>query len=105
MATTAAYTRNLPKDDLQALIFQADMVRETVASPGWRFVLDAIEDHESRMLTQLLNETTKAEDIPRLRGLVTGLHSMREAAESILEFATEREREANQRTAQELANV
>lgn len=101
----AAYRHLSRQLELPDLLRRADLVRETMASPGWEIVLAEISEHESRMIAQLLNETTKADDIPRLRGLVTGLRAMQEAADSILELAMEREREANQRTAQETANV
>lgn len=99
--TVAAYTRSLPRDDLPALLYQADMVRETTSTPGWRFVLAAIADHEQQMLARLLNETTKPDDVPRLRGLLAGLAAMREAADSIVSFAEEAEEKANRATAQE----
>lgn len=100
-----AYTRTARELKLPDLCRNADLIRETMATPGWTLVLEAIAAHESKMDEQLLNETTKPDDFLRLRGLIKGLRSMREAAESILELATEREAEANQRTAQELANV
>jgi hypothetical protein len=88
------------------LFRNADLLRETMATPGWTFVLDAIAEHERRMVAQLLNETTRAEEIPRLRGLVSGLRAMSEAADSILSLAVEREQEARKRAkAQETANV
>lgn len=100
----AAYTRSLAdlaKANLPALLTQADLVRETTETPGWAIVLAAIADHEQKMLDRLLNETTKAEEIPRLRGLISGLASPREAAASIIAFAAEAERDANRAIAQE----
>jgi hypothetical protein len=72
----------------------ADEIKETMATPGWGFVVDSIAEHERRMTNQLLNETAKDEDIPRLRGLVVGLRSMQEAAQSILALADEHETKA-----------
>lgn len=99
----AAYTRSLSKDNLPALLTQAELVRETTETPGWAFVLAVIADHEQKMLARLLNETTKPEEIPRLRGLISGLASAREAAASIIAFAEEAERDANRALAQEHA--
>lgn len=101
----AAYRHLVRQLELPDLLTQADLVRETVATPGWQIVLAAVAEHESRMLAQLLNETTRPEEIPRLRGLVAGLKSMHEAADSILSLAEEREAEANKRIAQEHQNV
>lgn len=78
------------------LFLQAELIRETIATPGWKFLADSIAEHEGKMLAQLLNETTKPEEIPRLRGLVQGLRSIHEAAESILTFADERAEQARQ---------
>jgi hypothetical protein len=87
------------------LFMQAELIRETIATPGWKFLVDSIGEHESKMLHQLLNETTKAEEIPRLRGLVQGLRSIHEAAESILAFADERADKARSAAAQENTHV
>lgn len=81
------------------LFTSADLLRETMATPGWKLLVDSIAEHESRMLAQLLNETTKPEEIPRLRGLVQGLRSVHEAADSILALADEREADARARHA------
>lgn len=75
----------------------AELVREAMATPGWKFVADSIAEHERKMNDQLLNETTKPEDIGRLRGLITGLRSMQAAAQSISDYAMERESAANER--------
>lgn len=93
----AAYTRSLHEMDLPDLLYRAETVRELADHPGWKFVLSCIADHEAQMLQRLLNETTKPEDIGRLRGLLTGLSSAREAADSIVSHAADREREANKR--------
>lgn len=79
--------RQLEDPDLFRIV---EEIKETMATPGWGFVVDSIAEHERRMTTQLLNETCKDEDIPRLRGLVAGLRSMQEAAQSIQAFADER---------------
>lgn len=100
-----AYTRNLPREprDLPRLLEMADLVREIQRAPAWQYVQAQIASYEQQQLARLLNETTKPEDIPRLRGLVAGLASMREAAESIVAFAEDAERKANQRIKQEIA--
>lgn len=79
---------------LPDLLWKRGQIRLTMETPGWEFLVASIAEHESRMTAQLLNETTKAEDIPRLRGLVAGLRSMQEAADAILTLADEREAEA-----------
>lgn len=81
------------------------MVRELADHPGWLFVLEVVAAQEQHQLAKLLNETTKAEDIARLRGLLVGLASAREAAESIVSFAMEAEEKAKRALAQETANV
>lgn len=103
----AAYRHLARQLELPDLLMQADLVRETMASPGWKLVVDSIAEHEQKMLAQLLNETTKPEEIPRLRGLVTGLRSMQEAADSIVSLAEERLRDAQRESAraQEHQNV
>lgn len=58
-------------------------------------MLDSIGSHEQKMLDRLLNETTDPEEIPRLRGLLAGLKSAREAAETIVSYAAEAEEKAN----------
>jgi hypothetical protein len=101
----AAYRHLVRQLELPDLLLQADLVRATTATPGWKILVDAIGEHESRMLAQLLNETTKAEEVPRLRGLVNGLRSAQEAADSILTLAEERLSEAQRESAraQEIA--
>lgn len=103
MATNPAYTRTLSRDanQLPRLLEMADLIREVQTHPAWKFVLGQIADREQHELARLLNETTRPDDIPRLRGLVAGLASMREAAESIVAFAEDAEREANKRIRQE----
>lgn len=95
-----AYTRNLSemaKKQLPQLLEMADLVREMVRTPAWAFVMAQIADNEQKSLARLLNETTRPEEIPRLRGLVAGLAAPREAAESIVSYAEEAERKANER--------
>lgn len=103
MASNPAYTRTLSREarDLPRLLEMADLIREAMTHPAWKFVQAQIADREQHELARLLNESTKPDDIPRLRGLVAGLASMREAAESIVAFAEEAERKANARIAQE----
>lgn len=106
MARQAQYTHTLQELPLPDLLTRAELVRETTRTPGWGYVLEAIAAHEQKMLARLLNEATKPEEIPRLRGLLSGLASMREAAETILDSAKEAEDEARQRhVARETANV
>jgi hypothetical protein len=98
----AAAYRHLARQLEDADLFRtADLVRETLATPGFKFIADSIAEHERKMNDQLLNETTKPEDIGRLRGLITGLRAMQEAGKSILEYAEERESKANERLRQE----
>lgn len=100
MATSnPAYTRTLSRDgkDLPRLLEMADLIRELQATHAWKFVQAQIAAREQHELARLLNESTKPEEIPRLRGLVSGLASMREAAESIVAYAEDAEREANKR--------
>lgn len=79
------------------LLAMADQVAELVETPAWKFVMGQVAVHEQKMLARLLNESTKPEEIPRLRGLISGLASGREAAESVMAFAAEAERKANER--------
>lgn len=91
----AAAYRHLARElDLPDLVMQADLIRETTQTPGWGFLVASIAEHKRKMLDQLLHETTKADDVPRLRGLVNGLGCVEEAAEAILSLAKEREAEA-----------
>lgn len=91
---------------LPDLLRRADDVRNLARNPGWELVLDVIGSWEALNLQRLLNETTKPEDIARLRGLLTGLASAREAADSIVAYAEEAEAKANERVrAQEHEHV
>lgn len=106
MATSnPAYTRNLKEMPLADLLRRADDVRALHNHPGWSFVLDAIESWKDLQIQRLLNETTKEEDVSRLRGLILGLASAPEAAASIVAYAEDAEAKANQRIAQEHVNV
>lgn len=101
MAAAAGY-RHLARQLEDADLFvTADLIREAMATPGWKFVRDSIAEHERRMNDQLLNASTRPEEVVRLRGLVLGLRSMEGAAQSILELAEEREQRANERVQQE----
>ncbi len=99
------YTTGLRDMELPALLLQADDVREVVETPGWRVVVASVEAREARALQQLLNPTAKAEDIPRLRGLLAGLAGMREAAESIVSYAVAAEEKAKSALAREHEHV
>lgn len=100
MASNPAYTRNLgelAKNHLPTLLEMADLVRELQQSPAWRFLLAQIGDRHTQAYARLLSEACKPEDVPRLRGLLDGLASAGEAAASIIAFAEEAERKANER--------
>jgi hypothetical protein len=102
----AAYTHLLEDMPLPDLLMQAEMVRELADHPAWVFVLEVIAEHERKMLARLLNETTKPEEIPRLRGLIAGLQAARDAADTIVSFAVDRERDAKRAiAAQEPSHV
>lgn len=105
MAGNPAYTAALGDMPLPDLLRRADDVRALHNHPGWALVLDQIEKSEQLNLKLLLNSTTKPEDISRLRGLLTGLASARDAAASIVAYAEDAEAKANQRIAQEHVNV
>ena len=92
--SAAAYKSQVENLELPELIGQAEIVRDATETPGWRLVQASVDAHRDRMLRRLLNETTKPEDIPYLRGVVAGLESMREAADAIVTLAEERERAA-----------
>jgi hypothetical protein len=95
----AAYRHLARQMELADLLTQAELVRAAMDTPGWRFIADSIAEHRQKMLAQLLNETTRPEEIPRLRGLVNGLDAMQEAAQSVLDLAQERLAAADQETA------
>lgn len=99
----AAYTHLARQLEPADLFRTADLVRETIATPGWKFLVDSIAEHEGKMLAQLLNETTRPEEIPRLRGLVAGLKATQEAAEAILSHAESREAEERQKAQEQFA--
>lgn len=91
---------------LPDLLRRAEDIRNLARNPGWELILDVVGSWETLNLQRLLNETTKAEDISRLRGLLTGLASAREAAASIVAYAEEAEAKANERVhAQEPQHV
>lgn len=90
----AAYRHLARQLELPDLLVKADDVRETIATPGWEFLVASVAEHESRMTAQLLNASTPAEEVTRLRGLLAGLRCLSEAAESILALAEQREAEA-----------
>lgn len=91
----AAGYRHLARQlELSDLLVKADEVRETIATPGWEFLLASVAEHESRMTLQLLNGSTPPDEVTRLRGLIAGLRCISEAAESIVHLAEEREQDA-----------
>jgi hypothetical protein len=97
MAVAAGYRDLASQLSDPDLFMVADEIRQVIETPGFKFVVDSIAEREGKMLARLLNESTRPEDIPRLRGLVAGLRSVHEAAESILLLADEREKEANRK--------
>lgn len=101
----AQYRHTVTDLELPDLLVQADLIREATDQPGWQVVLDAIDAHKAKMLQRLLHEGTKPDDIPYLRGLIAGLDSMREAADSITRLAVERETEAKRHTAREMTHA
>ena len=93
----AAYSGPLSEMPYQALLDVAERAEDLAEHPVWLLVLDVIAAHERREMDRLLNMTTKPEEVTRLRGLIQGLRSPREALETILAVAQEREREAKTR--------
>lgn len=90
----AAFKQIVQPMMLPELLMEAENVRETVDTPGWKLVQDSIDAHHALMLKRLTHEGTKPEDVRYLQGLLAGLTSMREAAETILTLAKEREEQA-----------
>lgn len=92
--------------DLPDLLTGADDIRETMATPGWTLVMAEIDAHRERLTARLVHQSAKPDDIPYMRGQIEALRSMREAAESILVLAKEREQAAiSAERAQELLNA
>lgn len=106
MATHAGYRSVIDDMDDSELFMAADLVRDLTAHPGWKVLADSIAAHERRNVDQLVNFTTKPEQIPYLRGLIVGLRAIHEAADTIVTRAEE-VREANRQriAAQELEHV
>lgn len=90
----AGYTHTLREQSVPELLYKAELVEQVMAMPGWAVIESAVNEHARRMLDQLLNGTTRPEEITRLRGLILGLGSMRDAAQAILDYAQERRSEA-----------
>lgn len=107
MPTSPAFQHVIRDLELPDLLTQAENVEQLTNHPGWKLVLASIAAHEQRLTRQLMNPTAKADDIDRLRGEILGLASARDAAETILTFAADAERAANERAAQaqEYANA
>lgn len=93
----AAFSGSLSEMGLPELLLAAEHVERLAAHPGWVLVLDLIDGHARREMDRLLSMTTKPEEVTRLRGVLAGLRSAREAAETVLAVAADREREAKQR--------
>jgi hypothetical protein len=109
VATTHAAYRTVIdqiENDGQDVFMAADLVRQLREHPGWRLLEDTIAAHERRNVDRLVNETTKPEQIPYLRGLIVGLRALNEAADTIVTRAEEVRVENQKRlAAQELAHV
>jgi hypothetical protein len=95
----AAFSSSLSESEmtLPELLLAAEHVRELAEHPGWVLVLDLLDGHARREMDRLLSMTTKPEEVTRLRGVLAGLRSPREAAETVLAVAADREREAKKR--------
>lgn len=101
----AAFLHVAREMELPDLLMGAEDVRSLAEHRGWLLVLASVEAHERKLMDQLLNPTAKADDVDRMRGELRGLRAARDAAEAIVSHAVDREREANQRIAQETADV
>lgn len=73
----------------------ADLIREAVQAPGFKFLRDSVAEKEAKAINRLVNRSAKPEDIRFDQGLVEGLRCFHEAATSILALADEREATAN----------
>lgn len=82
---------------LADLLLAAEQVEALTRLPGWALLMDLIAAHERRETDRLLNGTTKPEEVQRLRGVLAGLRAPREALETVLAVAAEREAEAKKR--------
>lgn len=89
--------------DLPAVLDNAEDVREAIQTRGWQVVAETIDVQRNLMLQRLTNPVTKPEDVRYLQGLVAGLASMRDAAETIMAYAGEREAEARQSLQEQIA--
>jgi hypothetical protein len=95
----AAEYKSLVADmDLPDLLNEAEFVRDATGTHGWKLVQASVDTWRDKSLQRLTNPSTKPEDVRFLQGLVAGLNSMREAADTILSLASEREAEARQET-------
>jgi hypothetical protein len=107
-STHAAYRTVIDQieKDGEDVFMAALLVQQLRDHPGWKLIEDTIAAHERRSVDQLVNHTTKPDEIPRLRGLIVGLRAMNEAADTIVTRAEEI-REANRKRleAQEMQHV
>ena len=94
MATSPAFTDTVRDKKLPDLLMDADLVRDLTAHPAWKIVAAAVDAHRERLLVQLMSPGAKPDAVDRLRGEILGLQSMRDAADSIVQLAVDREREA-----------
>lgn len=100
----AVYAKSSMNDlDLRAVLDIAEDVREATQTPGWQRIAEAIDQHRDLMLQQLTHRGTKPDDVRYLQGLVAGLASMRDAADTIVAYAGEREAEARQSLQEQIA--
>lgn len=97
MKALPAYTNQLHDLELVDLIDAANRVREIQGHPGWTLIKGLLEVQEERLKNQMLNAALPSyEQMSRLAGEMAGLRAMREAAESVLAYAEERQAEARQ---------
>lgn len=100
----AVYAKSRMNDlELPEVLDIAEDVRETTQTGGWQRIAEAIDQHRDLMLQQLTSRGTKPDDVRYLQGLVAGLASMREAADTIIAYAAEREAEARKSLQEQIA--
>lgn len=98
---TAAYKTNAEKLKLPDLLEHADLIREAIEHPGFKFLQAEIDAHTARLTARLVHQSTKPEQVEYLRGQIEALGAVREAPAAILALAEERETAAKQSREQE----
>lgn len=92
-----AFTHTLRPMPVPVLCTAADTVRELLAHPGWALISTCVEAHADKLQDQLLTPSSrKLEDYAALTAELRGLKSMARAAETVIAFAADRERAANE---------